>query len=151
MGVAPAAARAEAGKIPATTKRTAAGLPDPLPGCVSWLRLKANPSAPAEGSPHYAARQPYILLPERDKYSAGEKLTPPLPEGTAVVLEEKKPEDDFIRRLTVMTRGKEGWKFLEYSRGSSRDAFAPAEAAGCSGCHAKAQGSDSVYSSLILE
>jgi len=151
VAVAPAAASGEAGKIPAATKRTAAGLPDPLPGCVSWLRLKANPASPTAHLPHYAARQPYILLPERDKYSSGEKLSPPLPEGTTVALEEKMPQDDFIRRLSVMTREKQGWKFLEYSRNSSQEAFAPAEAGACSECHAKAQATDSVYSLLILE
>jgi hypothetical protein len=107
--------------------------------------------APVEGSPHHAAKQAYILLPERDRYSVGEKLSPPLKEGTTVALEEKKPEDDFIRRLSVMTREKEGWKFLEYSRNSSQEAFAPAAAAGCSDCHAKATATDSVYSLLTLE
>lgn len=136
--------------IPATTKRTAAGLPDPLPGYQAWPLLSAGGTAPPEGSAaaHLGARQVYISTP--GTAAPGKELSTPLPDLTTIVLESKSPEKDFIETVSVMTKTSGTWQFFQYVRSSSDGAFepaAPGAEATCTGCHQKSA-TDSVFSRL---
>ena len=136
--------------VPATTKRTAAGLPDPLPGYQAWPLLSAGGTAPPEGSAaaHLGARQVYISTP--GTAGPGKELSTPLPDLTTIVLESKTSEKDFIEAVSVMTKKSGAWQFFQYVRSSSAGAFEPAAAgaeATCAGCHQKSA-TDSVFSRL---
>ena len=139
------------GAISATTKRTAAGLPDTIMGYSSWFRLPAGPAdAPAGG--HLAEKRAYIVLPEQENFPPGSTVKPPLGKGTMLVLEQKEPGKDFISRIDHRTREESGWKSASYTRAASDKPYAPVATneAECSGCHSKSD-KDTVFSSLKLE
>ncbi|HVR73977.1 MAG TPA: hypothetical protein VMT52_06570 [Planctomycetota bacterium] len=129
-------------EILTSTRRSAAGLPEPVPDYLSWFRLGRAPEgggtngAPATGA-HYPACRAYILFPGRHMHSVGDQIPGNLQEGTLIVLEEKKPGGDFIARVRTMTRVPEGWKFSSYSRNSNVAPFSEeADTARCVTCHA---------------
>jgi hypothetical protein len=150
---APAAAPSGPERILATTRRSAAGLPDSLSGYTSWFRLGASPSPDQAAGAHAPARQAYVLFPKPEQHALGDAVKAPLEQGTIIVLEEKAPGQDFIARIRTMAAGEAGWKFEEYAREAGDKAFAARAGteAQCAACHAKASGSGSVYAKLTLE
>jgi len=146
----PAGSPAPAGTIPPSTKRTATGLPDTIQGYPSWSRLGEGPQLPDEAkSVHLPVRQAYLLLSYGTKLAEDRTPRLPLKEETTVALESKSADKDFIEAVSVMTKSKDGWKYLQYGRASSDAAFAPASTDSCAGCHAKADRTDGVYSKLM--
>jgi hypothetical protein len=150
----PSAARTD-GPIQATTLRDVRGLPEPLPGYPSWLRLGGAASLP-EGvsSPHLAAHQTFVSVPnpETEKYKVGKELPVPAEAGTVIAREAKKPGEGFISRLDAMKKGPGGWEFGAFERAGAGEPFreSAADLAACSACHAKGGTSDSVFSSRKL-
>jgi hypothetical protein len=142
---------AKPGAISATTKRTAAGLPDAIQGYSSWFRLPPG-AADAPAGPHLGERQAYIVLPEQENFSLGTTVKPPLGKGTMLILEQKEPGKDFISRIDHRSREEGGWKSASFTRTASDKPFAPlaANETECSGCHSKSE-KDTVFSSLKLE
>jgi hypothetical protein len=134
----PAASGAKDGIIP-STRRSSAGLPEPLPDYTSWCPLRPCAAPPGDAaSAHLVARKAYAFHPK------GEEVKAPFPAGVILLLEEKDPATDFISRLAVMTRAEDGWKFSAHARHGGAEAFAPASASQCEACHSKAK--ESVFS-----
>jgi len=142
---------AKPGAISATTKRTAAGLPDAIQGYSSWFRLPPG-AADAPAGPHLGERRAYIVLPEQENFSLGTTVKPPLGKGTMLVLEQKEPGNDYISRIDHRSREEGGWTSASFTRTASDKPFAPlaAKETECSDCHSKSD-KDTVYSSLKLE
>ena len=65
----------------------------------------------------------YALLPRTEDYRVGSMVAPPLPVGTILLREEKKPEEDFISRICVLRNEADGWQFTAYCRTQSGDPF----------------------------
>lgn len=125
-----------------STRRSAAGLPEPVPDYLSWFRLGRAPQGggangtPASGA-HYPACRAYVHFPGRSTHSAGDEMPGNIPEGTLIVLEEKQPGGDFISRVRTMARVPEGWKFASYARSSNTAPFSEeSETSRCVTCHA---------------
>ena len=117
----------ESGITP-SVKRTAAGLPEPLPGYPSWPILEpANALSPARSDggswSHLSQRIPYVSNLARDT------------DGTILLLEEKNPEQDFISQISLLKRFDSRWEAEIYARASVGDAFTKADASQCNGCH----------------
>jgi len=136
----PSPSPTEPSEITAATRRSATGLPEPLPDYMSWY-----PLSPARDIPREAASG---HLPKRRGYAFYPKGTPvqPLPPGTILLLEEKEPAQDFIRRVSALERTEAGWEYLGFARNSERDPFATTDTSGCATCHARAR--DSAFSTF---
>ncbi len=133
------AASGAIGDIIPSTRRSSAGLPEPLPDYTSWCPLRPCAAPPGEAAPaHLPVRKAYAFHPR------GEEVKAPYPAGVILLLEEKDPTTDFISRLAVMTRAEDGWKFSAHARQGGAEPFAPAGAAECEACHSKAK--ESVFS-----
>lgn len=118
--------------IQASTRRSAAGLAEPLPDYPSWpLRTPAAPPANAGQSPHLAERAGYAYVPSP---RPGTDSAGPQP-GTIHVLEEKPAGTDFISQVSTLTLDISGWKAALFTRKGAQDPFAAADTSGCKGCH----------------
>lgn len=118
--------------IQASTRRSAAGLAEPLPDYPSWpLRTPAAPPANAGQSPHLAERVGYAYVPPP---RPGTDPAGPQP-GTIHVLEEKSAGTDFISQVSTLTLDISGWKGAFFTRKGAQDPFAAADTSGCKGCH----------------
>ena len=100
------------------TRRTAAGLPDALPGYLSWHRL-----ARSEPLSRYYVYFPFGAEPESTT------IEEPLETGAIVLAERKGETDTFIRSILVASRGEDDWTFSAYRRESAGAPFAPGDAA----------------------
>ena len=132
------------------------GLPDDIAGYDQWLKLNAELIPPAPGGdPHRGTKNVYVN-------QTGEKIAPngqqqfPYPDGTIVVKEATRPDNDFIGLVAVMWKeaGKHpdagDWRFEEYLRGAPDAEFRLAFEGGiCIGCHTRAAATDFVF--VILE
>ena len=134
--------------LPPSAKRTAAGLPDPIPAYLSWLRLGPIAVKAGQETPHLPLCQVFVSLPGVEDVEIGKPLRAQLPEGTVVVLEAMKPGSDFIEEVSTMLKEKEGWKYFSYSRSTSESPFSPGKSEGCADCHGKAP-ADSIFSTLV--
>ena len=99
------------------TRRTAAGLPDALPGYLSWHRL-----ARSEPLSRCYVYFPFGAEPE------GTTIEEPLETGAIVLAERKGETDTFIRSILVASRGEDDWTFSAYRRESAGAPFAPGDA-----------------------
>jgi hypothetical protein len=133
-----------------STRRTSEGLPSALAGYQSWYRLDPAVSPPSRG-PHLKISQTYILVPDIHTVGVGDRVEPPFPEGTMLVLESKSPGTEYIEAISMMERTDESWKFQDFARPRAESAFQPgeSEAGTCAGCHAQAP-AESVFAQLEL-
>lgn len=102
--------------IAATTRRTSAGLPEPLPGYPSWPRLAV--AGQLDGIS--GLQETYLQTPNAGR-SMGDVIDGPLERGSFFLREFKLPEDDFIRAVFVLENSPGLWVFSAYER-ASRDA-----------------------------
>jgi len=113
-----------------STKRSAAGLPEPYPDYASWCeRAPVPPTAHEAESPHLAQRNAYAYFPQ------GKHEDPPKTTGVILLLEEKRAGTDFIAQVSALEKTDGGWKPVLYQRSKATDPFAAAETTQCAGCH----------------
>lgn len=131
------------------------GLPDDTAGYDQWLKLNAEPIPPVPGGdPHNGTKNVYVNQ-ERETIAPDGKQQFPYPDGSIVVKEATRPNKDYIGLIAIM-RKKEGsapehndWEFIEYTRNAPEDDFSVlAQGRICSGCHARVEDIDYVFTEL---
>ena len=131
------------------------GLPDDVAGYTQWLKLNAEPIPPVPGGdPHNGNKNVYVNKTREDIAPNGEQQFP-YPDGSIVVKEAYRPNKDFVGLIAIM-RKKAGvdpdhndWEFIEYVRNAADAEFRViAEGGICSGCHARAEDIDYVFTEL---
>ncbi len=70
-------------------------------------------------------------------------------ERTVIVIESKRPDDDFIRRIHTLVRTGSGWDFTVFARGMATESFSR-QAAECEACGKLVAALEDVEASWLL-
>lgn len=131
------------------------GLPEDVAGYEKWLKLNAEPIPPVEGfDPHNGTKNVYVNQ-ERDTIAPDGEQQFPYPDGSIVVKEAYRTNQDYIWLIAIMRKvagsdpAHNDWKFIEYTRNGPDAEFKFAfDDATCWGCHARVEDMDYVFTEL---
>lgn len=131
------------------------GLPEDTAGYDQWLKLNAQPIPPVPGfDPHRGTKNVYVNKTRAEIAPNGQQQFP-YPDGSIVVKEATRPDQDFIGLVAVMWKEAGSnpafgdWRFEEFLRGAPDAEFRLAFEGGvCTGCHSGAAATDFVFVTL---
>jgi hypothetical protein len=130
------------------------GIPKYAQGFQSWTRVNAKPIAPRSADPHYGVKNVYVNRTKARLAPTGKQRFP-YPNGSIVVKAAKKPGERFVSLVAVMRKikGRDpahgDWVYVEWTRDRANERFRlQARDAVCWGCHAGAQKTDWVFTTL---
>ena len=131
------------------------GLPEDIAGYDQWLKLNAQPIPPVPGfDPHRGTKNVYVNKTRAEIAPNGQQQFP-YPDGSIVVKEATRPDQDFIGLVAVMWKEAGSnpafgdWRFEEFLRGAPDAEFRLAFEGGvCTGCHSGAAATDFVFVTL---
>ncbi len=128
----------------------AEGLPSDVAGYAErCVRLNAAP-IPSEGDddPHEGVKNVYAcnVTPDQLRDASGQPLYP-FPEGTLIVKESQREDQDYVWLIALMRKEGGSWKWTEYHRNFPDQDFGKLalKETVCTGCHAKVESLDWVY------
>ncbi len=131
------------------------GLPEDVAGYEKWLKLNAEPIPPVPGGdPHNGTKNIYVNQ-ERETIAPEGEQQFPYPDGSIVVKEAYRTNQDYIWLIAIMQKvagsdpDHNDWKFVEYTRNGPEAEFKLAfQDATCWGCHARVEDIDYVFTEL---